>query len=113
MKPTPSGSRSSRATPLEVPGRVLVTVIVYVSVPPAATGSGASAIAIARSAGVSTIVDAFASLLDIVGSAVPAPTLALVAIAPPDGGVVTRTAIDGAAPTSRAARVQVTSCPLA
>jgi hypothetical protein len=62
---------------------------------------------------VSTIVDALASLLDVVGSGVSEATVAFALSAPPVGGVVTLTAIDGAAPTSRVARVQVTSCPAA
>ncbi|TMQ22980.1 MAG: hypothetical protein E6J90_11420 [Deltaproteobacteria bacterium] len=40
-------------------------------------------------------------------------TVAEVEIEPPVGGVVSATAIDGASPTSKVARVHVTICPAA
>src|SRR5258706_267113 len=98
---------------IAVLGPRFATSTVYDSVAPAVTGSGESVSAIARSALASTVVSTLAVLFAATGSAVAASTTAVSVMVPPDAGAVTAIAIDGAAPGSIVAIVQVTSCPAA
>src|ERR1044071_1792713 len=75
------------------------------------TGSGLSVAMIERSAESNTLVVSDASLLARSRSAVEAVTLASSTRTPLDGGVVILARIDGAAPTSSVARVQVMIWP--
>src|SRR5205823_2271766 len=104
----PAGRVSVTVTVAASLGPAFATSTVYVSVPPAATGSGASVTAIERSALELTVVSAVAVLLPATGSAVVALTLAVSVSVPPVAGAVHVIVIDGAAPTASVARVQVT-----
>ena len=84
----------------------------YVSVPPAATGSGASARVTERSALPVTVVVVVAVSFAASGSAVVAAMLAESVIVPGLAGAVTVIVIDGAAPAASDAAVQVTVPPL-
>ena len=88
-KPTPAGNVSVKVTPVAVLGPALLTLTVYVRLPPATTGSGLSALVIDRSAEAVTVVLAVALLFALLGSASLAVTLALLVIVPPDVGAVT------------------------
>src|SRR5207237_434325 len=101
-KVVPAGSVSVTVTVAAALGPAFETSTVYVSVAPAVTGSGASVIAIDRSALAVTVVDWLAELLPAAGSAVVAVTVALAVIDPPAVGAVQVVAIAGAAPTAGA-----------
>lgn len=105
---TVAGSVSVTVTPEAALGPALVTSIVYVSVWPAVTGSGASVIAIARSFESVTVVVVVAELLPGTGSAVAVDTVAVFASVVACDGAVATIAIAGAAPLASEARVHVT-----
>src|SRR5439155_789530 len=116
-KVTPAGSVSMTVIgAAAVLGPALLTASVYVNVPPAITGSGASVLMIDRSAEAVTVVDAVAVLLAGLGSEVAALTAAVLVMVPPSlGAVTTIVIVEGVPPVgARLARVQVTlySTPL-
>jgi len=88
-KPTPAGKVSVRVTPVAALGPALLTLTVYVRLPPATTGSGLSVLVTDRSAEAVTVVLAVALLFALLGSASLAVTLAVLVIVPPDVGAVT------------------------
>ncbi len=79
---TPAGSVSVTRTSRASLGPALVTVTVYVSVSPATTGSGASALAIPRSARPITVVSIVTVSLFVFGSPVLDVTVAVLRIRP-------------------------------
>src|SRR5439155_1627686 len=109
-KVTPAGSVSVTVTLLAVEGPALLTLSVYVSVPPARTGSGESLLVIERSAEAVTVVGSVAVLLDELGSEVDALTVAVLEIVPPSLGALTVIVlVEGVLPVgARLARVHVT-----
>src|SRR5712692_9881604 len=113
-KVTPAGSVSVTViVAAAVEGPPLVTCSVYVSAPPAVTGSGASLLVIDRSAEAVTVVGAVAQLFSGLGSAVGELTQALLLMLPPSLGAVTTMVIGGAGPGGRSVlRVQVPTPPL-
>jgi hypothetical protein len=88
-KPTPAGNVSVKLTPVAVLGPALLTLTVYVRLPPDTTGSGLSALVIDRSTEAVTVVLAVVLLLPAFGSFSVAVTVALLVITPPDVGAVT------------------------
>src|SRR5712692_10588546 len=113
-KLTPAGSVSVTViVAAAVEGPPLVTCSVYVSAPPAVTGSGASLLVIDRSAEAVTVVGSVAQLFSGLGSAVGELTQALLLMLPPSLGAVTTMVIGGAGPGGRSVlRVQVPTPPL-
>lgn len=86
----------------------MVTVSVYIRVPPAVTGSGESPFVIARSAEALIVVPCDALLLPGTGSLSLADTVAELLIEPPSDGAVTEMVITGAVPGARLERVHDT-----
>ena len=108
----PVGIVSVTVSWVAVIAEVLVTVAVYVSVAPVATGSGESVSAIERSATTPvTVVICDPLLLPAVGSLLVELTVAVSVTVPPAAGMVTTIVIFGAAPGASVGRVHVTVPP--
>src|SRR3972149_4552870 len=108
MYAVPAGNVSETITLEAELGPAFDTVTVYVSIPPAVTGSGKAVFVIERFAPGATVVDIVSVLLELTGSVWSAVTLAvLLRLQPEDGAVTVMVMTDGEL-TARFACVHVT-----
>ena len=108
----PGGKTSRTTTDVALPGPEFVALMVYVSIPPAVTGSGESSLVIDRSMPATTVVCSASRLFERSLSCVADDTIAVLLIVPAVDGDVTVIVIAGAGPTAKLDRVEVT-IPLA